>query len=284
MNKILLILFSFSLIFLIAACGGEPEPKPETIAGEDVARSPEKDIEIQRYNLLRMKEQAVNRTPCDTIALYEYVLDNYPEGTYLVDFDKTFTYNIPKQAVLYYPKDKQYVFGVIARSKPGERLIEAKNIVGWDQSYIDLDSTELGTAFFYLVLFKCDGGEFSVVWEAPIPSHGGFNRISLNKWNYKGTEFIQSYFHYARGSGHIDYNYFFVDGLTSFPHLLMTYEGITFKRTIANVNNDKFPDYFEYVYVDYGDSIRAVDSIAFIWSEKDSFYVNTRNKKITRPY
>lgn len=284
MKKILLILFSSSLIFLISACGGEPEPKPESIAGEDVSRSPEKDIEIQRFNLQRMKEQATNRTPCDTIALYEYVLDNYPEGTYLVDFDKTFTYNIPKQAVLYYPKDKQYIFGVIARSKPGERLIEAKNIVGWDQSFIDLDSTELGTAFFYLVLFKCDGGDFSVVWEAPIPSHGGFNRISLNKWNYKGTEFIQSYFHYARGSGHINYNYFFVDGLTSFPHLLMTYEGITFKRTIANVNSDKFPDYFEYVYVDYGDSIRAVDSIAFIWSEKDSFYVNTRNKKITRPY
>lgn len=95
---------------------------------------------------------------------------------------------------------------------------------------------------------------------------------------------MQSYFHYARGSGHIDYNYFFVNGLTSFPHLLMTYEGINFKRTIANVNDDKYPDYYEHVYVDYGDSLRAVDSIAFVWNEKDSVYINTRNKKITRPY
>lgn len=284
MKKLFLMLFSFTLVFFLASCGGDSKPEPENIPGEDVARSPEKDIEIQRYNLQRMRDQTVNRTPCDTIALIEYVLDNYPEGTYLVDFDRTFAYNVPKPAVFYYSKNREYVFGVIARSKPGERLIEAKNVVGWDQSFIDLDSTELGTAFFYLVLFRCEGDQFSIIWEAPIPSHGGFNRIYLNKWKYKGTEYMQSYFHYARGSGHIDYNYFFVNGLTSFPHLLMTYEGINFKRTIANVNDDKYPDYYEHVYVDYGDSLRAVDSIAFVWNEKDSVYINTRNKKITRPY
>ena len=77
-------------------------------------------------------------------------------------------------------KTGDFVFGVIARSKPGERLIEVKNIVGYDQSFIDLDSTELGTAFFYLVLFKCENSSFNVVWESPIPSHGGFNFLSLS--------------------------------------------------------------------------------------------------------
>jgi hypothetical protein len=64
----------------------------------------------------------------------------------------------------------------------------------------------------------------------------------------------------------------------------MTYKGINFQRTIANVNNDKYPDYFEYLYVDTGDQIILRDSIPFFWSVKDSLYVNTLNKKQTRPY
>ena len=214
----------------------------------------------------------------------EFVLNYFPEGTYLVSDDRTSTYDSPNPAVLYYDQDKAYVFGVIARSKPGERLIEVKNIVGYDQSFIDLDSTELGTAFFYLVLFKCEGGNFKVVWEAPIPSHGGFNFVALQKWNYNSTKFIRTNFHYAQGIGNISYNYFLIDGLVNPPHLLMTYEGINFKRTIANINNDRFPDYYEHIYYDNGTKITPGDSIPFVWNLKDSVYQNLLNKKHTRPY
>jgi hypothetical protein len=269
--------------FLIS-CGDDDK---ETLKDEhygEVAYSPDRDSEIQRYNLEVRKQQAVNRTPCDTIALIEFVLGNYPEGTYLVDYDKTLTYNIPQPAVLYHRHGGNYVFGVIARSRPGERLIETKNIVGYDQSFIDLDSTKLGTAFFYLTLFECVDEKFRIIWEAPIPSHGGFNDVSIHEWNYNGTTYIRVNFHYGQGVGHINYNYFLVDGLTSFPHLLMTYKGINFQRTVANVNNDNYPDYYEHIYYDTGSRIYSSDSVAFTWNHKDSVYVNTRNKRQTRPY
>ncbi len=284
----------FTFIFLIAiivaaiiwikSCYENPV-QPTTTPDEEAATSTRKDEDIQRYNLDVKKSQSGSQSPCDTIAVMEYVLNNYPAGTYLVSFDKTLTYNIPKAAVIYYNEGgKQYIFGIVARSKPGERLIEPKNIVGYDQSFIDLDSTKLGTAFFYLTLFQCEGSHLSVVWEAPIPSHGGLNRMYLDKWNYRGTPYIKIDFHYARGIGHIDYNYFLINGLTVPPHLLMTYEGINFKRTMANVNNDKYPDYYEFVYYDTGKRVFVADSVAFVWDQKDSVYVNTRNKNQTRPY
>jgi hypothetical protein len=106
----------------------------------------------------------------------------------------------------------------------------------------------------------------------------------MNKWDYRGTQYVDLNFHYAQGIGHIDYNYFFVNGLTSPPHLLMTYDGINFRRTIANVNNDKYPDFKEYLFLEGKNKIIARDSIPFVWSLKDSLYINTRNKKLTRPY
>ena len=251
---------------------------------EAVENSPEKDLEIQKYNLKVKKEQAKERFACDTISVMEYVLNNFPKGTYLLNFDKTFTYNIPKPAVIYFDNDRSYIFGVIAESRPGERLIEPKNIIGYNESYIDLDSTKLGTAFFYLVLFHCDNGKLNTVWKAIIPSHGGFNNFSLHHWKYNGTPYIKVNFHYAQGVGHINYNYFLIDGLTSPPHLLMTYKGINFRRTITNKNNDKFPDYYEYIYYDSGNEIKAVDSVAFTWNVKDSIYVSSRNKRQTRRY
>ncbi len=281
-------IFIYALLIsalVITACGDkkqEEEISPDYY--QDVAFMPDKDLEIQRYNLEVMKSQTSTRTPCDTIALMEFVLDHYPEGTYLVHFDRTVIYSVFRPAVLYYPSDRIYVFGVIAKSRPGERVIEVKNIVGYDQSFIDLDSTELGTAFFYLTLFQCLNGNFSVVWEAPIPSHGGFNNITLDHWDFNRTPYIRVNFHYGQGIGHINYNYFLVNGLTSQPHLLMTYKGINFQRTIANVNNDKYPDYYEYLFYDLGDRIIARDSIAFVWSEKDSVYYNTRNRRQIRLY
>jgi hypothetical protein len=147
-----------------------------------------------------------------------------------------------------------------------------------------LDSTELGTAFFYLTLFRCTGSGLETVWESLIPSHGGFNRISYNIWRYNNTPLIETNFHYGRGTGHINYNYFLINGVKNKPHLLMTYKGINFNRTIANVNDDEYPDYYEHIYYDLGDRIYSTDSVAFVWDTKDSVYVNTRNHRQKRAY
>ncbi len=288
MKKFLAFIFLIGVVlvafFWIKSCNLSSSKSGMTSL-EELVNSADKDKDIQRYNLDVMKSQSVNHGPCDTLAVREYIINNYPSGTYLLDFDKTLTYNVPKSAVVYYNDGvNQYIFALIARSKPGKRFIEPKNIVGYDQSFIDLDSTNLGTAFFYLTLFKCNDNRLSVIWEAPVPSHGGLNRMYLEKWNFLGTPYIKIDFHYARGIGHIDYNYFLVNGIDNPPHLLMTYLGINFKRSMANLNNDKFPDYYEYVYYDRGKGISLADSIAFIWNVKDSLYVNTRNKHQTRPY
>ncbi|MHB1688503.1 MAG: hypothetical protein ACYCVH_14190 [Ignavibacteriaceae bacterium] len=279
----LVFLALFSILFF--SCGKKTEENVQQSQSGDVAASPNTDADIQMYNLRVKQEQAGSQTPYDTLSVVEYVLKNYPKGSYLVNFDKTLTFNIPKPAVIYLNDQSGiYVFAVIAKSKPGERLIESKNVVGYDQSFINLDSTHLGTAFFYLVLLKADNGNFTNVWEAPIPAHGGFNYMEMEKWAYNGTPYVRVDFHYARGIGHIDYNYFLVNGLTNPPHLLMTYKWIDAQRTIANVNDDKYPDYYEYLYYDLPNRIYAADSIPFIWDVKDSVYLNTRNHKQTRPY
>lgn len=286
MKNKLLIFITILIPLAIIGCGGDDEEDNVRFGDQEgIEHSSTRDQNIQRYNLEHERGLGGNRAECDTLSLVEFVLDSYPDGTYMVDFDKSLTYNVPKPAVLYYSQGgSRYAFGLIASSRPGERLIETKNIVGYDQSFIDLDSTKLGTAFFYLVLFECINGSWSIVWEAPVPSHGGFNKITMNTWRNKGTGFIEVNFHYARGIGHINYNYFFVDGLTSIPHLLMTYKGINFERTMANVNNDKFPDYYEHIFYDLGNRVYSPDSVAFVWQQEDSLYVNTRNKSQTRPY
>ena len=279
-------LFSFILLLsssLFLACGDKSKDKDQ--GQEEVAYSPGKDSDIQQYNLEQKRKTNKNRTPCDTIALTEYILQNNPAGSYLAEFDRTLTYNVPKSAVIYFDKDgSRYVFAVVAKSKPGERLIELKNVIGYDASFIDYDSTKLGTSFFYLDLFRCNGETFEPVWEAPIPSHGGFNWMQLELWPDKNLSYVRVNFHYGSGIGHIDYNYFLIDGINAKPHLLMTYEGINFKRTIANVNNDKYPDYYEWVYYDLGSKVYSNDKVPFVWVEKQKLYVNTRNKKQTRPY
>ncbi|GAB4291414.1 MAG: hypothetical protein Kow0098_10640 [Ignavibacteriaceae bacterium] len=283
-NNVLLITFSLITVLLVS-CSDEKEEQyvvPEE--SYQVAYLPDKDAEIQRQNLEIMKKNTKVRFPCDTISLIEFVLNNYPEGTYLLETDKTLTYDIPEHAVIYYDKNSNYIFGVIAKSKSGERFIEPKNIIGFDQSFIDLDSTELGTAFFYLVLFECSGNSFNVLWEAVIPSHGGFNRFSLKYWDYRKIPYIEVNFHYGQGIGHINYNYFLVEGITKPPHLLMTYEGINFERSIANINDDNYPDYYEHVFIDAGGKIYSPDSVAFYWSPEESVYINSRNRKQVRPY
>lgn len=275
-----IVLVSFLLVCF--SCNeNEIQDKQRTEPEKDVAYLPEKDAEIQRINLEHQKKLAGKRFECDTLSLIEYVLNTYPEGSYLVNTDKPEESDIPKPAVIYYDN---YVFGIVAKSGADKRLIEVNNIVGYEQSFIDLDSTELGTAFFYLTLFQCRNNSFNIVWENPIPSHGGFNNFFVKKWKYNNTPFIKVNFHYAQGTGHIDYNYFLIDGLTKPPHLLMTYEGINFKRTIANLNDDKFPDYYEHVYYDSGNRVKEIDSVAFLWNTKEGVYINTRNSKQTRQY
>jgi hypothetical protein len=287
--KISSLIYPIILLILLLLLSCEHKTKTENSNvnyKEEVAYDQSKDLEIQKYNIELKKKAALKRFPCDTIAVLEYVINNYPAGSYLLEFDRTTTYNVPKSALVY-TNDKngsKFVFAVIGTSRAGERLIEPTNIIGYDQSFIDLDSTDLGTPFIYLVMFECQGENLVKQWEAPIPSHGGFNSIALKRWNYNGSYYLENNFHYAQGVGHIDYNYFLSDNYKDFPHLLMTYEGTSFKRTLANVNNDKYPDYYEHIFYNLNDRIYSKDSVAFIWSVKDTLYINTRNKNQTRRY
>lgn len=269
---------------LTFSCGTEPE-KSTAVSTNDVAFNPQKDAEIQRYNIELRKDRS-ERFPCDTISVIEYVFNNYPYGSYLLQTDRTTLNSLPKPAIVYYKDkdDRNYVFAVITTSRSGERLVEVKNLIGYDESYIDLDSTNLGTPFIYLILLECIGNNLSLVWESIIPSHGGFNTFTIKKWDYNGTPYLEAVFYYAQGIGTISYNNFLVDGLRSAPHLLMTYDGLDFRRNIANVNDDEYPDYYEYVFVSMPDRIYARDSVAFVWNKSKGVYINSRNARQTRPY
>lgn len=273
-----------AIVFFSGCETRQPDKSSGLLNDVDVANSPEKDAQIQKYNLERQKKLSPDRTTCDEISIKEFILNYYPEGTYLVNIDDILSEDQSKPALIKFSGNNKYIFTVIAKSRPGERLVETKNIVGFDQSFIDLDSTDLGTAFFYLTLFECVNNSINLVWESVIPSHGGFNDFSLLTWKYRNIPYLKINFHYGRGSGHIDYNYFLIDGIRSRPHLMMTYEGINFKRTMSNINNDEYPDFFEHIYFDPGDRISEKDSIGFTWNKNDSVYINNRNKRQTRPY
>lgn len=274
------------ILLLLLSCEHKQAKQEEVNYKEQAAYDLSKDADIQRYNLDVMKQKAKERSPCDTIAVVEFILNNYPAGTYLLNFDRTLTYNIPKPALIYLTNTdgNKYIFAEVASSRPGERLIEPSNIIGYEQSFIDLDSTDLGTPFLYLILFECSNQNLIKIWEAPIPSHGGFNDIKLKTWKEKNIYYIETNFHYAQGIGHINYNYFLIDNIKNFPHLLMTYSGTSFKRTLANINNDKYPDYYEHIFYNLADKVYSKDSVGFVWSVKDTVYINTRNKKQTRRY
>ncbi len=255
---------------------------------KEVAYDQTSDQSIQEFNIAERKKRAVKRFAGDTLELMEYVFKTYPKGSYLIDFDRTSTYNIPQSAVIYSKQtDGSYILGIVAKSKPDDprrTIIEQKNVIGYDQSYIDYDSTRLGTAIFFLTLFKYSGSDFSVVWEDTIPRHGGFNKLTLETWAPKGTPFIKVNFHDAQWLGHDDYNYFLINGLTAMPHLLETYDCINRKRTMVDYDHDKYPDYCEYIFYDTGNRVGYTDSVFFAWSAKDSVYINVRNKKQTRRY
>jgi hypothetical protein len=282
--KLYKILIVFSLIaLLINSCGSESKN-----AG-DAATNDSKDAEIQQYKLDVQKDQAKNRFPCDTISLKEYIQSSYDRGTYLVDFDKTLTYNIPKSAVIYFNDGGNYILAVIVKSKLTERNIETKNVTGFESSYINLDSTKLGTSFFWLTLFECKDGSFTRLWESEVPIHGGFNSMTIKTWKPKNIKYVELNYEDGIISGHRNYNFFLVDGWRNPPHLMETYLAIAHKRTIANINNDKFPDYWEYRFnsSNWRDSvyqIRVLDSIPFYWSLKRQLYITDKNPRWFRKY
>ncbi len=282
MEKIKSILIILTIIIGVISCGGgekdagTAEDKPELSAS--------KERDIREYNLQVQRDQQKHRKPCDVIALKEYILENYEPGTFLVEFDKTYTYSLPKPAVLEYRKNGNFIFAVIAKSKKGERAIETKNIVGYESSFINLDSTKLGTAFIYLTCFECKDNQFERLWEAEVPIHGGFNSMKMKKWRAKNILYLELNFEAGIISGHRNYNYFLIDGIRNKPHLLETYEGIAYKRTLANVNDDKYPDYYEYRFIDSIDYVRLIDSIPFYWSEKKQLYITNVSKKWWRKY
>ncbi|OGU54340.1 MAG: hypothetical protein A2V66_14290 [Ignavibacteria bacterium RBG_13_36_8] len=282
--KLIFIVLVLATIFYGCRCESE-EPGFETSERPELSGSKDKDI--RSYNLDVEKEEVSRRTPCDTIALKQYILDNYPAGDYLVEFDKTYTYNIPKSAVLYYRGEdsRQYIFAVIAKSKPGERFIETKNVVGFESSFINLDSTKLGTAFFFLTLFECNrDNEFDVLWEAEVPIHGGFNAMRVKRWRTRNLLYIEMNYEDGIISGHRNYNFFFVDGIRSKPHLMETYAGLVHLRTMADVNKDKYPDYYEYRFIDSANYIAIFDSIPFYWDTKRELYVTKVNRRWFRYY
>ncbi len=267
------------LLILLYNCGKE--------VGEsgDAATSTAKDEEIREYNIGVEKEQTKNRFPCDTISLKEYILDSYEPGTYLVEFDRTYTYNIPKSAVIYFnDAGTNYVLAVIAKSKTGERNIETKNVIGFESSYINLDSTKLGTAFFWLTLFECKESQFTRLWESEVPIHGGFNRMTIKTWTPKNVKFVELNYEDGIISGHRNYNFFMVDGWRKPPHLMETYVGLVLKRRLALVNKDKFPDYLEFKFAEDSMRIRQIDSIPFYWSEKRQLYITDRNPRWFRKF
>jgi hypothetical protein len=269
------------LIAVLVGCGGDDKDG----ASGDATTSAGKEGSIRSYNLSVEQQQAGKRFLCDTLSLKEFILNNYPAGTYLVDFDRTYTTNVPKSAVVYYKyQNATYIFGVVAKSKPGERFIETKNVTGYSSSFVNLDSTKLGTAFFWLTLFECNqDGSFNVIWESEVPIHGGFNKITINNWRPKSCMYVSLNYMDGIISGNRNYNFFLVDGLRNPPHLLETYEGLTHKRTMANINNDKYPDYFEYRFSE-GERIAIIDSIPFLWDTIKRLYISPVNKRWFRHY
>ncbi len=281
--KLFIVVSLFGLIALISCTSKKGE------VGGDAATSSAKDEQLRTYNLEIQKEQAKNRFECDTISLKEFILNNYDKGTYLVQFDRTYTLNVPKEAVVYFRDGGNFVLAVIAKSKPSERNIETQNVVGYESSYINLDSTKLGTAFFWLTLFECKDRQFEKLWESEVPIHGGFNRISIKNWAAKNIKYVELNYEDGIISGHRNYNFFMVDGWRKPPHLMETYNGIALKRTLANINNDKFPDYYEFLFSkstlqDSLYSIRILDSIPFYWSVKRQLYISDRNPRWFRKY
>lgn len=234
---------------------------------------------MTEYDLSRQKSQIKERHNCDTISINEFIAKNYPVGCYLLKNDRKNKNDLPGYAVIYY---YDYIFALITYSKEGEKTVDPKNIVGYSSSLKILDSAKLGTSLINLTLFKCDKGSLKKIWESIAPIHAGFSNLSMELWIERNIRYIKATFEDATIRGHRNFNYFFINGIENEPLLLETYEGIDMKRNLANINNDNFPDFYEYIYLKNKDKIVKLDSIAFVW--KDGFFVSAKNPQIKRKY
>lgn len=274
----------FGLLLLIIAFFVACEDDTSDNGGE--FRGDEKNI---REENLEKKEEVTGsrRQPCDTLSLQEYVIETFPDGNYLVEFDSPLLYADTRPAVLYFREGGTFIFGVIAKSKAGERNVEVKNLVGYDASFLNLDSTKLGTAFFYLTLFECSGdGAFNVVWESEVPIHSGFSSMKMKRWGKNKTPYIEINFIDGVNSGYRNYNFFLIDGLRNKPHMMETYESISRRRTMADVNDDKFPDYWEHKFVEDDTAlfIKEYDSVPFYWDTTKQLYLSKKERRWKREY
>lgn len=75
-----------------------------------------------------------------------------------------------------------------------------------------------------------------------------------------------------------------VHGIDKKPHLMETYVGLVHKRTLTKVNDDKFPDYWEYRFWEDSLSIRIRDSIPFYWDSTKHLYITKVNNRWFRKY
>lgn len=273
----------FFLFFVFQGCDWFQD-KPEKVkAGETVADNQNADMSIQEFVIREKMKTAVDRFPGDTLDLALYIIKNFPAGSYLADLDNISTNLGKKGAVIYLTeKGKKYVFALVVKSMEGGKLIEIDNFTGYNSSFVDYDSTNLGTAFFYLTLFSYDSTSFTQIWEEIIPQSGGLMNFTYNTWGPYKIPFVNVQFFSAPQLSNDQYNFFLVRGLENKPHLLNLYEGHIRRRRLADINRDSIPDYYEW-RVFYTDSSRTfLDSVGFIW--KDSVYVNTQNPKMTRRY
>lgn len=273
----------FSLFFIFQGCDwfqGTPE-KPSD--GQNVADDQSVDMSIQEFVIREKMKNAVSRFAGDTLDLALHVIKDYPPGSYLADLDNISTNFAKKGAVIYFTeKGKKYVFALIVKSMEGGKLIEIDNFTGYNSSFVDYDSTNLGTAFFFLTLFSYDSSDFTKVWEEIIPQSGGLMNFTYSTWGKLKIPFVNVHFFSAPQLSNDEYKFFLVNGLENKPHLLNVYEGHIRRRRVADINQDSIPDYYEW-RVFYTDSSRTfLDSIGFIW--KDTVYVNTRNPRMTRKY
>lgn len=219
----------------------------------------------------------------DTLAFKNWIEKNFEKNTLLLKCYQRNTKNV-KYAVLNYKysNDTNYIFAVVAKPKEIIKNLNLDDLVGYYSSFGNLDSTKKGTAFFYLILVANYGGEFSLKYKEIVPIHNGFDIIYLDRWQEKNIDFITVQFVDALSQGTRRFNYFFINHFLQKPHLLETYSGIDNLRKLADINGDKYPDYYEYYFISSEQLIKKLDSAGFVWD--GNLYVNTRNPKQTRNY
>jgi hypothetical protein len=113
--------------------------------------------------------------------------------------------------------------------------------------------------------------------------------MTIKNWDAKNIKYVELNFEDGIISGHRNYNFFMIDGWRKKPHLMETYIAIAKKRVLANINNDKFPDYWEYRFTQNSGrdslyAIRVLDSVPFYWSMKKQLYITDKSSKWFRKY